>query len=129
MGLSTDDVVAIQQLAGRYNHAIDSGDGSAFAETFIDGGVLDAGSPIEGRDALEQFAKGLPAAFTNPRHVASNIVVEGDGDQARLRAYVQMWATLGDPPQPTLVAQGRYDDTLAKVGGDWRFVRRTFTAD
>ncbi|HMD46125.1 MAG TPA: nuclear transport factor 2 family protein [Acidimicrobiales bacterium] len=129
MGLTTDDVVAIQQLVARYNHAVDSGDGPAFADTFTDDGVLDAGQPIEGRDALESFAKSVGAGFPNPRHIASNIVVEGSGDQATLKAYVQMYASLGEPPSQQIMASGRYQDSLARIDGDWRFVRRTFVAD
>ncbi len=130
MALSTDDVIEIQQLVARYNHAVDSGDADAFCAAFTTDGVLDAaGMVIEGHDALGAFAKGVPGSFDSPRHIASNVVVEGDGDRASLRAYVQMYARQGDPPHQVVVASGRYHDELVKSGGAWRFRRRFFESD
>ncbi|HEX4244358.1 MAG TPA: nuclear transport factor 2 family protein [Acidimicrobiales bacterium] len=130
MGLTVDDQLAIQQLAARYNHAIDSGDSAAFAGSFVEDGVLHAGELlVQGRVALEQFGQSFHTSVRAPRHVATNLVIDGHGDQATLRAYVQMYALLGDPPRQQITASGTYDDTLSKVEGNWRFVRRTFTTD
>jgi uncharacterized protein (TIGR02246 family) len=130
MGLTIDDQLAIQQLVARYNHAIDSGDSAAFAGAFVDDGVLDAGQlQVEGRTALEQFGQQFHTSARAPRHVATNLVIDGHGDKATLQAYVQMYALLGDPPRQEITASGKYTDTLAKVDGNWRFVRRTFTVD
>jgi uncharacterized protein (TIGR02246 family) len=128
--LSTEDRMAIQQLAARYNHAIDSGDGAAYAGTFVEDGVLDAGQLVlEGREALEQFASAFPGSVLCPRHVATSLLIDGGGDGAVLRAYVQMYALVGDPPRQTITASGTYTDSLVKLEEGWRFVRRTFTAD
>jgi hypothetical protein len=130
MGLTSEDQLAIQQLAARYNHAIDSGDGATYAATFVDDGVLDAGDlVVEGRVALEQFASKFASSVRCPRHVASSLLIEGDDTGAVLRAYVQMYALAGDPPHQVITASGTYADTLVKVEGDWRFVRRTFIQD
>jgi hypothetical protein len=130
MGLTIEDQLAIQQLAARYNHAIDSGDSTAFVDTFVKDGVLDAGELlVEGRTALEQFGQRFHTSARAPRHVATNLVIEGHGDEATLQAYVQMYALIGDPPHQEITASGKYADTLAKVDGSWRFVRRTFTRD
>ncbi len=129
MPLPTEDVVAIQQLAARYNHAIDSRDGTGFADTFVDDGVLEIPGLMEvaGRAELEKFAAGfdLPA----PRHVATNLVVDGDGDEASLRAYVQLHALAGDPPRQEVTWSGVYQDQLVRQGGQWRFRRRVCLAD
>jgi len=128
--LSTGDRMAIQQLAARYNHAIDSGDGAAYASTFVEDGVLDAGPLVlEGREALEQFASAFPGSVHCPRHVATSLLIDGAGAGAVLRAYVQMYALVGDPPRQTITASGTYTDSLVKLEEGWRFVRRTFTAD
>ncbi len=136
--LSTEDRMAIQQLAARYNHAIDSGDGAAYAGTFVEDGVLDAGQLVlEGRGALEQFASAFPGSVHCPRHVATSLLIDADGDGdgdgdckgAVLLAYVQMYALVGDPPRQTITASGTYTDSLVKLDEGWRFVRRTFTAD
>ncbi len=130
MGLTTDDQLAIQGLAARYNHAIDSGDAAAYADTFVETGVLDAGVlQLEGRAALGQFAAGFPSAARAPRHVTSNLVIDGDGTEATLDAYVQMYVLTGEPATQVVAASGKYSDRLTKADGTWRFVRRTYTAD
>jgi len=130
MALSTEDQLEIQGLVARYNHAVDSGEGDAYADTFVPDGVLDAGAlQVEGRQALAAFAKGLPSTQHSPRHIASNLVIEGDGDRATVQAYVQMYVLAGDPPQPHLAVSGKYADTLVRNEGRWLFARRVFTRD
>ncbi len=130
MALTTEDQLAIQQLVARYNHAIDGGDGRAYADAFIEDGVLDAGDLVlEGRAALAAFADSFPRSVRAPRHVATNLVIDGDGDQAELRAYVQLYVLDGDPPYQQVSASGIYTDVLTKSDGRWRFVRRTFVND
>ena len=130
MALTGDDRLEIQDLVARYCHAVDDGDGPAFAATFTEAGVLDAGAlVVEGRPALARFAEGLPRSRRAPRHVATNLVIEGDGARATVRAYVQMYALEGDPPRQELVASGRYADELVKRDDRWLFERRVFTRD
>jgi len=130
MPLSAEDQLAIRDLAARYNHAIDRGDGAAYADTFVDDGVLDAGALLlEGRRALEEFPPQFALSVRAPRHIATNLVIDGDGDRAELRAYVQLYALMGDPPRQEVAASGLYADTLVRADGAWRFVRRTYTAD
>jgi SnoaL-like domain len=130
MPLSAEDQLAIRDLAARYNHAIDGGHGAAYADTFVDDGVLDAGALlVEGRTALEQFGNSFAGSVRAPRHIATSLVIDGDGDQAELRAYVQMFAMVGEPPRHEVTASGTYRDTLVRLNGHWRFVQRTFTID
>ncbi len=130
MGLSAEEHLAIQGLAARYNHAIDSGDADAFTECFVESGVLDAGAlQLKGRAALRQFCSDFPSSVHAPRHVASNLVIDGDGTEATLQAYVQMFVLSGEPSQQVVAASGKYSDQLTKADGTWRFIRRTFTAD
>jgi SnoaL-like domain len=133
MSLTIEDHVAIQGLAARYNHAIDSGDSEAFIATFSEKGALNAGPlQIEGHAALGEFAKNFAGSVREPRHVATNLVVDGNGDAATLKAYVQMYVLAGEPGEPphqTVTTSGKYDDTLAKEDGSWKFVQRVFTAD
>ncbi len=130
MPLSAEDQLAIRDLAARYNHAIDGGDGATYADTFVDDGVLDAGELcVEGRTALEQFGSSFAGTVRAPRHIATSLIIDGDDDHAELRAYVQMFAMVGEPPRHEVTASGTYLDALVKVDGAWRFVRRTFTID
>jgi uncharacterized protein (TIGR02246 family) len=130
MSLTIEDQLAIQTLASRYNFAIDTGDAETFAAAFVENGVLDAAGQItEGRPALADFAKNFPSSMRAPRHVITNLVIDGDGNFATLKAYLTISIMSGEPAQPTVLASGGYDDTLSKEDGTWRFVRRTFTID
>jgi uncharacterized protein (TIGR02246 family) len=133
MGLTTEDVLEIQGLAARYNHAIDSGDADGYVAVFSKDGSMTAGPLVlEGHDALGAFAKSFSSSVRQPRHVATNLVIDGDGDKATLKAYVQMYILSGEPGEPaqqTLMTSGKYDDVLAKENGSWKFTQRVFTAD
>ena len=130
MGLSTDDIVTIQGLAARYNHAIDSGDSEGFIACFTEDGVLSAGElQVKGHDALGDFAKNFAGSVREPRHIANNIVIDGDGDKATLKAYIQMFILSGEPGQQVVATSGKYNDTLVKENGSWKFTQRVFTAD
>ena len=130
MGLSTDDIVTIQGLAARYNHAVDSGDSEAFSAVFTEDGVLSAGElQVKGHDALGDFAKKFAGSVREPRHIANNIVIDGDGDKATLKAYIQMFIMSGEPGQQVVATSGKYNDTLVKENGSWKFTERVFTAD
>jgi uncharacterized protein (TIGR02246 family) len=129
MSMPTEDLIAMHQLYARYNHAIDDGDGAAFAACFTADGALDGGlgDPIRGSEALEGFAVAVPKGMPGIRHQVSNIFVDGDGDDASGRAYLYVYTPGAGGPQ--VVTTGRYVDTLRRVDGEWRFVFRQFTAD
>jgi hypothetical protein len=121
MGI-VEDRDEIRQLLARYVHAIDAGKGDDWAATFTDDGVFDMGGrSVEGAVALRAFAEGRGGA----RHVVANEVIDVDGDEARVQAYVFVFA--GTPPTGTV--SGSYDDSLRRVDGRWRFARRAFTPD
>ena len=130
MPLPVEDVLAIQKLLADYNHAIDFGDADAFASMFVEDGVLDTGhGPTEGRAALKEFAGALPSMVSGLRHLISNVSIDGDGDAATARAYLQGWLTAGGAGEARLIISGVYNDTLRREDGQWRFVTRTLHAD
>jgi uncharacterized protein (TIGR02246 family) len=132
VALSTDDVLAIQQLAARYNHAVDSGDGAGFAATFTEEGALVTGERIQGRATLAAFGSGLPDRLPRSRHRLTNLLVEADPadpDSAHARAYLTIDAAVGDGGARVPLQSGIYADTLRRVDGEWLFVERVFTAD
>ncbi len=127
MALPAPDIAEITQLYAAYNLAVDDGDGDGFARCFVaDGALVSDGNPIEGRSALADFARGVPAGLPGIRHMATNVSVTGDGDAAAGRCYLMLMAA---GAQPQVVMTGRYRDTLRRDDGAWRFVRRDFTAD
>jgi SnoaL-like domain len=120
-----DDRDAIRSLMARYNHYFDGGKADEWAALFTADGVLDSGTPLEGTDALAGFARSFSEAGMRARHVVVNEMIEVEGDKATCKAY--FFLATGTPPQ--LAVSGSYDDELVRVDGEWRYVRRTFTAD
>jgi ketosteroid isomerase-like protein len=130
MSLAAEDTLAIEKLIADYNHAVDAGDGPAFAAMFVESGSLDSGfNVLKGHDELRDFAGMVPTIAPGARHIVSNVSIDGDGDDATARLYLQMWATAGGAADTKLVISGRYEDTLRREGGVWRFVTRKMIPD
>ena len=130
MAHATDDILAIQKLVADYNHLVDAGEGDAFADLFVDGGSLDTGfNVVKGRDELRDFAAFVPNMAPGARHLVSNVSIDGDGTEATTRLYLQMWSTAGGAAESKLVISGRYEDTLRRDDGTWRFVTRKLVVD
>lgn len=128
MALDAADALEILQLAARYNHAIDYGDPEAWAGTFAEDGVFNGGGPqpVTGHSALAAFAANFPSAVPGGRHWTNNHVVDGDGDEATHSCYLNLISASGGGNS---VITGRYNDSLKKIDGQWRFTERTVTPD
>ena len=130
MALATDDILAIQKLVADYNHVVDTGNGEAFAALFVDGGSLDTGfNVVKGADELRGFADFVPTMAPGARHLVSNVSIDGEGQNATARLYLQMWSTAGGAAETKLVISGVYEDTLRRDDGRWRFVTRKLVVD
>jgi ketosteroid isomerase-like protein len=130
VSLSADDIAAIQQLYARYNHAVDMGSPTAFAEVFTPDAVFvtDMGT-YTGRDALLEFAGWFRGAMsTNVRHWTNNLVLEESGAGASGACYLVAFS-VGDPAGPKPMASGLYDDRLVRTPEGWRFAARTIVMD
>ncbi|MGX7678938.1 nuclear transport factor 2 family protein [Jatrophihabitans sp. DSM 45814] len=129
MALPAEDVVAIEQLCARYNHAVDAGDGPGFAATFTEDGVLVVNQRFEGHAALAAFAESVPTRIPRPRHIVSNVLVDGDSNAASAKAYLQLYARTGDGGGLSMISSGVYADSLRRKDGQWLFIERVFAAD
>lgn len=123
------DRQAIEQLlAGDYPHALDTRNFDAYAALFTDDGELTLqGNTARGRTAIKDFVAALPA---EPRviHPITNLSYEIDGDTATGGAYWQDIGLAADGSPAVLIA-GRYEDTLRKVGGEWRIAKRNIVIE
>jgi hypothetical protein len=126
MALTVSDVIEIEQLAARYIHAADRGDGETFASTFTEDGRL---GTVAGRATLAEFGSGVPQRRPGVRHWLSNLLIDGDGDNATMRSYLRMTAKVGPDGSAVEVATGCYEDELVRVEGRWLFQVRTFVSD
>ena len=123
MTTRAEDRDDIRQLLAEYNHAIDHADDERWAALFTEEGTFDMGrDPVVGREGLRKFAASMPPGM---RHVVANEVIDVDGDDAQVRAYVMLYG--GSPP--SLAMMGEYEDTLRRTADGWRFARRVFRAD
>lgn len=132
MALGIDDIVEINQLYARYNHLIDAGEGEAWAALFVEEGTLDTGMgfTVDGTpEARAEFAIGVPIMMPGGRHIATNVLVDGDGDSATGAAYLQLWVTDEGTGGVKVLVSGTYRDTLRRDGGVWKFVTRVLEAD
>lgn len=126
--LSAEDRAAIRDLAGRYSHALDLGEPTVWAEVFTDDGVLEMvsqGYEITG-DALRALGAPRDRSVRQSRHIPTTFIIEGEGDAATMRSYVTV---IGIAETPNIVFQGRYEDRLRRVAGEWRIARRRVIGD
>ncbi len=122
------DRQAIEQLlAGDYPHALDTRDFDAYAALFTEDGELSLqGNTSKGRAAIKAFVSALPA---EPRviHPITNLSYTIDGDTAKGGAY---WQDVGlVNGAPGVLIAGRYEDTLRKVGDQWRIATRNIVIE
>jgi ketosteroid isomerase-like protein len=123
MALTLEDRLDITELVGRYDQAIDFRDAAAYADTFVEDGVFQInGQPeIKGHEKLMRMIERLGPQGS--RHWINNMVIEGDGDYARMTCYLMVLSGL------RVTNMGYYVNTLRKVEGKWKFVRRDYTPD
>ena len=129
MILTTDDRLAIQELYAKYNFAIDDGKPEEFADCFTADGVLDVGygDPTTGTEALTAFCAATNQMMPGMRHQVTNLVLHGHGDDATGRAYLYTYRATAEGHQ--VILTGRYEDTLRRDEGIWRFAARTMVPD
>jgi 3-phenylpropionate/cinnamic acid dioxygenase small subunit len=126
--LPVEDQLAIQQLYARYNHALDAGQGDAWAGCFTpDGTFTSASGHFEGREALAGFAVAF-AQRMKARHWTNNLVVTGANDAAEGTCYLMLLRLNPDGPA-SIVTTAIYSDRLVKAGDGWKFASRIVTAD
>lgn len=118
---------AIDQLVeGDYPRALDAHDWQAYAGMFTEDGTLSLGNQTaKGRAEIMKLVGALPADRIN--HVISNLSYKIQGDSATGGAY---WQDIGlVDGAPGVAVAGHYDDTLRKVGGEWKFEKRAIVID
>lgn len=138
MPLTVQDHEDIRQLLARYNHGIDLGDLDMFVSTFTDDGVfevlgLSPDLPLSGRreghDELRRLGETHFGIFQGrARHWNSNLIIDGDGDDATMTCYLAAMAT-GPAGTAALRGTGIYHDRLRRTPDGWRFSERIVTMD
>jgi hypothetical protein len=123
-GLTTQDYIDIEQLYATYNHAIDSGDGEAWAATFTPDGTF---NQFTGHDQLVGFIQAWKEKMNGGarRHWNTNLRIVPSKDGASASVFLM----LVDVNTKGIVATGMYNDTLMKTSHGWRFKTRQTKMD
>jgi hypothetical protein len=125
--LKAEDDLAARQVIARLNHALDAADYKAYGELFATDGVFvsgfgDAVGPTQVEAALTKVAPFI----TNKRHVAGNLVINGNKNQIVVTSYLTVFER---QTELKYVGSALNVDTLKKVDGRWWVVRHESTLD
>lgn len=126
--LTALDYLEIQQLVGRYGHALDNGlaqadNGPAYAGLFTPDGV--AFRSLRGFEPLAAIARAQPHGPRYARHFLTNVTIAPSPEGATGEQYL----VVIDPPEGgrpgRLFLGGHYEDIYVKTDGRWRYKSRT----
>ena len=127
-----EDRLAINDLFIRYTCALDAGEAGTVIPCFTETATLvsPAVGELSGRAAITAFAHRFArfqASGSQLRHVISNLQMTVDGNRAHATCYLTVLLTKDGASK--LMAPGRYDCDLVKIGGEWLFQRRVVLHD
>ena len=121
----------IQQLLLDYGRHLDSRDFGAYAALFAaDGEWVGGFGTVKGRPEIKAFME--KSLGTGPNrggsyHLLSNFVIMVAGDTATAWSR---WAFVVPQERGAVISQaGRYDDSLVRENGAWKFKRRVASND
>ena len=126
-----EDRAEIEQLLLNYGRYLDARDFKAYAQLFAREGVWEGGmGTVQGPAAIQTFMeKAIPGPNTAHNfHLLSNFVIDVQGETATAWSRWQFVAP-GQDGRPVVAQAGRYDDTLVREDGRWKFKRRVAAND
>lgn len=132
MPLNLQDKREIEELLIRYSYLrdLEATPCEEFLSLFTDDAVIVSPKQgrFEGRKDLETFAefsKQAPQGLS-VRHVISNILIEGDGDVATMRAFLVLYMTRLEVSkrETKRTVVGHYECDVVRVDGAWKLRSR-----
>lgn len=123
-----EDQQAIAALLLEYGRTLDARDFAAYAALFAaDGEWKGALGTFRGPKDIQAAMERIFAGATDiPKgqnfHAMSNFVIDVQGDRATARSHFVFYRMDGNKPLAEVA--GRYEDTLVRVGGVWKFQQR-----
>jgi uncharacterized protein (TIGR02246 family) len=126
-----EDREQIAQLLIDYGRHLDSRDLAAYASLFAtDGEWIGGFGKVAGRANIQAFMEKSLGPGPNrggSYHIMSNFVITVKGDSATAWSR---WTFVTPGERGATIAQaGRYDDTLVRENGAWKFKRRIASND
>jgi hypothetical protein len=130
-----EDREQIRRLTMDYGRFLDMRDWDSFSRLFAEkdgewvGGMGSAKGPQAVKKLMEDtIGKGPGPAASASAHIFTNQVIDLDGDRATALTK-WMFVVQGQDKMPKILYLGRYDDTLVRENGLWKFQRRVVHAD
>ena len=127
-----EDIEEIRTLLTDYGRFLDSRDLPAYSRLFAKNGEWVGGfGSAQGPAGILAFMEknlGTGPNRNNSYHILSNFEIEVKGDTATAWSR---WTFVVPAPdgKPVISQSGRYDDTLIREAGRWRFKRRSASND
>lgn len=138
MSVTGSDLAEMLHTIANYCHGVDFGDGSLFASSFTDDGLLEETfgmdapfTTIRGRNALTEYVQAAHRAIPHikfGRHWISNLRVIGErkGNQVSTVCFVNFINILDGGSS---LVNGVYEDVFQKIDGTWRMSHRVARLD
>jgi hypothetical protein len=124
-----EDRLEIERLLLEYGRTLDNRDFAAYSKLFaVNGEWKGALGTFTGPAAIQAAMEKIfaNAAGDIPRgknfHVMSNFIIQLDGDRAKASSVFIFYKMDGN--KPVAEVAGRYEDTLIRENGVWRFQQR-----
>lgn len=119
----------VEDLLARYALGYDEGDLELIAECFTADAVMsievagaEPAGPFYGREAIIELVRATARSQSDRRrHVLTNLVLEHEGDRARARSYLTLFAVADG--ELRAVTTGDYDAELRVTEHGWRLTR------
>jgi hypothetical protein len=126
-----EDMEEIRAVLLDYGRFLDARDFGSYSRLFAkDGEWVGGFGTVQGPDAIKAFMeKSIPGPNTaHNYHLLSNFEIDVHGDVATAWSR---WAFIvpGPDNKPAIAQGGRYDDTLIRENGHWKFKRRVASND
>ena len=130
---SIEDHMEIERLLMEYGHSLDNRDFAAYAHLFAADGEWSGSfgtfrGPAAIQAAMEKaFATGDGIPKGSNFHLLTNAIIDIHGDRATATSKWVFVRMTGNKPEAALA--GRYEDTLIREKGRWKFLRRVAPAE
>jgi 3-phenylpropionate/cinnamic acid dioxygenase small subunit len=125
-----EDQKAIERLLVEYGRSLDNRDFAAYSQLFAANGEWKGAlgsyrGPAAIRAAMEKIFADAATDIPKGRnfHVMSNFLIDIHGDRATAKSTFIFYKLNGNKPEAEVT--GRYEDTLIRENGVWRFLQRS----
>ena len=128
MTMSVSDRLDIHETLARLDHAVDASDWDTYLSYFAEGARMDPGfaPAVSGLPEIREFLIAAEGNTKGKRHVASNIIIDGDDTEAKATSYLTV---IEREDIPTIVATAVIEDTLVKQDAGWRVTAHVVRVD